>query len=580
MQKIALKQRTLNSQINWPETIHPLLQRIYSGRNLASVDELDLSLSQLLPPDGLKNIELAVDLLEEVLRKQESILVVGDFDADGATSTALLIRVLRRMGFAKVDYMVPNRFAYGYGLTVGLVQEALQDKPDLIITVDNGISSLDGVALAKKHDVKVLVTDHHLPGEKLPQADVILNPNQPGDNFGSKSLAGVGVVFYLLVALRRRLRSHNWFVDHGLQEPNLAEYLDIVALGTVADVVPLDRNNRILVNEGLKRIRARCCVPGLAALLQVAERNPETLVASDLGYAIGPRLNAAGRLDDMSLGIECLLSDGSEAYEYARQLDSLNLERREIETGMKAEAMQYLETIDVETGAHYGVCLYDNNWHQGVIGILASRVKERLHRPVIIFAPGDDGEIKGSARSIPGIHIRDVLELISSQQPGLILKFGGHAMAAGLTVLENRLDEFSRYFNKYVQQVASEELLENTVYSDGQIPEEYFSLSVAEMLNQAGPWGQAFPEPLFSGRFRILNQRVLKSRHLKLEVTPEDAGQRLVVEGITFNLFDENNPPRELANEVGLVYKLSVNEFRGQRNLQMIIEHILETDDA
>ena len=576
MQKISIKQRTLNSQLNWPDTIHPLLQRIYSGRQLESIDDLDLSLANLLPPDDLKNIEAAVDLLVDVLEKQQSVIVVGDFDADGATSTALLIRVLRRMGLERVDYMVPNRFAYGYGLTVGIVQEILKNKPDLIITVDNGISSIDGVALAKANDVKVLVTDHHLPGAQLPEADVILNPNQPDDSFASKSLAGVGVVFYLMVALRRRLRELGWFSQHSLQEPNLADYLDIVALGTVADVVPLDRNNRILVNEGLKRIRARCCVQGINALLEVAERNPENLVASDLGFAIGPRLNAAGRLDDMSLGIECLLADGPEAYGLARQLDSLNRERREIETDMKAEALQSLETLNLDHDLLFGLALYDQNWHQGVIGILASRVKDRLHRPVIIFAPGDEGEIKGSARSIPGIHIRDVLESISARHPGLILKFGGHAMAAGLTIQEKDFDDFSTKFNDSVQQIADEEMLENIVYSDGQVPEEYFNLSVAELLSQAGPWGQAFPEPLFSGQFKVLNQRVLKYRHLKVEVTPVNSDQGMIIEGIVFNLFDETNPPRELAQHVDLVYKLSINEFRGQRNLQILIEHILE----
>ena len=580
MQKLLIKKRELNTQINWAETLHPLLQRIYSGRKIQSIDELDLSLSKLLPPDDLKNIHHAVELLTESLNKQHSILVVGDFDADGATSSALLIRVLRRFGFARVDYLVPNRFAYGYGLTTGIVKEALENKPDLIITVDNGISSLDGVALAKANGVKVLVTDHHLPGEKLPDADVIVNPNQPEDGFSSKSLAGVGVVFYLLVALRRQLREINWFEQEGIQEPNLADYLDIVALGTVADVVPLDRNNRILVNEGLKRIRAGCCVPGIAALLQVANKNPKSLVASDLGFAIGPRLNAAGRLDDMSLGIECLLADGSEAYDYASQLDSLNRERREIETGMKAEAMQYLETLDVESDSLFGLALYDESWHQGVIGILASRVKDRVHRPVIIFAPGDEGEIKGSARSIPGIHIRDVLEIISAQNPGLIIKFGGHAMAAGLTILEKDFEDFSRLLNDCVQQVANDEILENVLHSDGEVSEEYLNLAIVEMLNQAGPWGQAFPEPMFTGHFRLLNQRILKERHLKVELAPVDSTQNVVLDGIVFNLFDETNPPREIQTLVELVYKLSINEFRGHKNIQILIEHILEAEHA
>ena len=580
---IKIKQRQPVGQLDWPATLHPLLKRIYSNRNLHSVEEIDLSLKKLLSPDKLLGISAAVSLLQQAIQQHQHILIVGDFDADGATSTALAIRVLKALGAKpdKVDYLVPNRFEYGYGLTPGLVEHAITLKPDLIMTVDNGISSIEGVALARKHGIKVLVTDHHLPGACLPEADAIVNPNQHDDAFPSKSLAGVGVVFYLLSALRKKLRDSGWFTQQAIQQPNMADYLDIVALGTVADVVPLDRNNRILVNEGIRRIRAGRCINGITALLQVAGRNPARLIASDLGFSVGPRLNAAGRLDDMSIGIECLLADGDEAFQIAAELDQLNRQRRSIESGMQQEALMHLEAIELADADVYGLALYDQRWHQGVIGILASRIKEKMHRPVIIFAPGDDGEIKGSARSIEGIHIRDVLESLSSLNPGLIKKFGGHAMAAGLTIAEEDFARFQHLFDKQVENVSSSEILEAVVFTDGQLSADSFDLQTAALLEEAGPWGQAFPEPVFSGEFRVVSQRVLKDKHRKLSLQPVEDNDKTVVssvfDGIAFNQLqgDETFEEVLLPEKVQLVYKLSVNEYLGQQKLQLMIEHIL-----
>jgi single-stranded-DNA-specific exonuclease len=576
---IKLKQRQTVSNILWPDTVHPLLQRIYSARSIDSSDDIELSLKKLLPPDQLKGLAQAVKLLSEALFNHQHIMIIGDFDADGATSTALAIRVLKRMGAARVSYLVPNRFEYGYGLTTGIVKEALKQRPDLIVTVDNGISSIDGVSLARDNGIKVLVTDHHLPGLQLPDADAIVNPNQPGDSFPSKSLAGVGVIFYVLSALRKQLRELDWFEQNSLAEPNMAEYLDIVALGTVADVVPLDRNNRILVSEGIKRIRAGRCVKGITALLEAAQKNPARLVSSDLGFALGPRLNAAGRLDDMSVGIECLLADDDVAYQLAYQLDTFNRERRSIESGMQAEALQYLEQLNMVEKPVFGLALYDENWHQGVIGILASRIKERIHRPVIVFAPGDDGEIKGSGRSINGIHIRDALEAVSSKCPGLIKKFGGHAMAAGLSIAEKDFAVFSEAFDQQIDLMSNEEMLEAVVFTDGQLDAELFELQTVEILEEGGPWGQAFPEPLFSGNFRVINQRVLKDRHVKLVVSPEGVDtESVLVDAIAFNQFDgsENEDEAQLPETVELVYKLAINDFRGQQSLQLIIDHIMQ----
>lgn len=574
---IKIQARQVNFDLQWPDTVHPLLQRIYSARHVEQVDDIELSLQKLLAPNGLKGLNTAVALLVEAITHRQHIMIIGDFDADGATSTALAMRVLRAMGAEKVSYLVPNRFEYGYGLTTGIVAEALNQKPDLIVTVDNGISNIEGVEFARTHGIKVLITDHHLPGLQLPDADAIVNPNQAGDRFESKALAGVGVIFYVLSALRKQLRELRWFQQQGISEPNMADYLDIVALGTIADVVPLDRNNRILVNEGIKRIRAGRCVKGITALLEAAQRNPARLVSSDLGFAVGPRLNAAGRLDDMSVGIECLLADDDVAYQLAFQLDNLNRERRNIESGMQSEALQYLEQIDVDDQPVFGLSLYDETWHQGVIGILASRIKERMHRPVIVFAPGDEGEIKGSGRSISGIHIRDALEAVSSQHPGLIKKFGGHAMAAGLTIAETDFNLFADAFNRQIEAMSDEEMLEAVVLTDGQLETDYFDMQTVELLEQGGPWGQAFPEPVFTGCFRVVNQRVLKDRHIKLVLSPDNGAGDKFIDAIVFNHFDgtEAEHEKQLPESVELVYKLAINDFRGQQSLQLIIDHIL-----
>jgi single-stranded-DNA-specific exonuclease len=575
---IKIRARQAVSDIQWPDTVHPLLQRIYSARHVEQAADVELSIKKLLPPGGLSGLQAAVKLLADALTAQQHIMIIGDFDADGATSTALAMRVLRRMGAGRLSFLVPNRFEYGYGLTTGIVREALKKKPDLIVTVDNGISNIEGVKFARANGVRVLLTDHHLPGKQLPEADAIVNPNQADDPFPSKSLAGVGVIFYVLSALRKQLRESGWFEQKKIIEPNMADYLDIVALGTVADVVPLDRNNRILVNEGIKRIRAGRCVKGITALLEAAQRNPARLVSADLGFAVGPRLNAAGRLDDMSVGIECLLADDDSAYRLASQLDGLNRERRSIETGMQSEAIRYLEKIVVEDQPVFGLSLYDETWHQGVIGILASRIKEKIHRPVIVFAPGDVGEIKGSGRSISGIHIRDVLEAVSSRHPGMIKKFGGHAMAAGLTIPESAFKAFADAFNRQIEFVSDEEMLEAVVLTDGQLEIDYFDIQTVEVLEQGGPWGQAFPEPLFNGSFRVINQRVLKGRHVKLVLAPEgdSPGDRLL-DGIVFNHFDgtETEHEKQLPETVELVYKLAINDFRGQQSLQLIIDHVL-----
>jgi len=487
-----------------PESLPPLVRRIYSQRPLAALTELELTLSQLIPPARLKGIDAAVDLLEAALKEGERLLIVADFDADGATSCALALTVLRAFGCAHVDYIVPNRFEYGYGLTPEIVELAKGKNPDLIITVDNGISSIEGIESARAAGIKTLVTDHHLPGRELPAADAIVNPNQPGCEFPSKSIAGVGVIFYVMLALRSRLRDNGWFTSKGIPEPNLAEQLDLVALGTVADVVALDHNNRILVSEGIKRIRAGRARPGILSLLTLAKRNFSTLAASDLGFAVGPRLNAAGRLDDMSTGIECLLTQSEhEAHEYALELDGMNKDRRDIEAGMREQAFALVDQLAFDADdLPAGLSLFDERWHQGVVGIVASRIKERCHRPVIAFALADaddpESELKGSARSIPGFHIRDALDAVAAANPGLVTKFGGHAMAAGLSLSRANFDAFAQAFAAEATRVLSPELLQATIVSDGELSAEELTLGCAADLAAAGPWGQAFPEPTFT----------------------------------------------------------------------------------
>jgi len=558
--------------------LHPLLQRVYGNRGIRSPDELALGVEHLLPPDSLLGADESAVLLADALAADRRILVVGDFDADGATSTAVAVTALREFGARHVDYLVPNRFDYGYGLTPEIVELALGRSPDLIVTVDNGISSISGVAAARQHGIATLVTDHHLAGAELPAADVIVNPNQPACEFASKNLAGVGVIFYVMLALRAELRRRNWFADRAIAEPNLGRWLDLVALGTVADVVPLDRNNRILVDAGLKRIRAGQARPGILALLEVAGRQFHNVVASDLGFAAGPRLNAAGRLDDMSIGIECLLSeDANRARVIAAQLQQLNLDRRSIEQGMQEQAVSMLADLELDgRGAAelpLAVTLYEPDWHQGVIGILASRVKDRLHRPTIAFASaGDQGlEIKGSARSIPGIHIRDVLDAVATRHPGLISKFGGHAMAAGLSMAQARYAEFSAAFVEEVGRHADAVDLQAVVESDGVLSAPDFELENASVLRFGGPWGQHFPEPVFDGRFRIVSQRLVGEKHLKLVLS--QAGSDACLDAIAFNI-DPRQWPNEGVEHIEAAYRLDVNEFRGQRTLQLMIEFL------
>ncbi|WP_337881431.1 single-stranded-DNA-specific exonuclease RecJ [Rheinheimera sp.] len=553
------------------QQFHPVLQRIYASRGIAQQLQLARSAAQLVPFSKLKGIDAAVALLQQALDAQQRIVIVGDFDADGATSTATLLSGLKAFGFKYVEYLVPNRFEYGYGLSVEMAELAVAQGAELIITVDNGISALEGIALAKRMGVKVLVTDHHLPGAELPDADAIVNPNQPGCDFPSKQLAGVGVAFYLLLAFRASLRERGHFTEQN-PEPNLADLLDLVALGTVADVVPLDTNNRILVHQGLQRIRSGKARPGITALIDVANRKAEKLTAQDFGFALAPRLNAAGRLDDMSLGISCLLApDLPRARMYAAELDGLNQERREIEAGMQQEALASLQRLSFAREELPDVlCLYQSDWHQGVIGILAGRIKEQFHRPVLVFAQGDQGELKGSARSIPGLHIRDLLDEVSTQYPGLIKKFGGHAMAAGLTIAEDRFDTFKLALGFVAKKYITPELLTAVLYTDGDLPADCLSVSFAQLLQQAGPWGQAFPEPLFEGDFLIRQQRLLADKHLKLML---ETAQGQLVDAIWFNA-DNKAWPDANVKMVRLAYQLDINDYRDQQSVQLLIRHI------
>lgn len=563
-------QRRRSSTGQFPADLHPVLRRVYAARAVETADDLDTSLNKLIAPAELAGLPAAVDLLQHAIVNRQRIVVVGDFDADGATSCALCLRALRAMGAAEVHYLVPNRFEYGYGLTPEIVGVAAQLQPDLLVTVDNGISSVDGVAAAKQQGIKVLITDHHLPGKQLPAADAIVNPNNVGDSFPSKSLAGVGVAFYVMLALRARLREHGWFAKQAIAEPKLAQYLDLVALGTVADVVPLDRNNRILVQQGVQRMRAGHCVPGIRALFEVAGRSLSRMVATDLGFTVGPRLNAAGRLDDMSLGIECLLTDdAAAATRMATRLDELNRDRKLIETDMQTRALAAIEALDLrDDRLPVGLCLFDPGWHQGVIGILAARIKERFHRPVIAFARSGAGEIKGSARSVAGLHIRDALDAVATRHPDLIEKFGGHAMAAGLSLPEAHYPAFAAAFDKEVSRHLSREDLNGVIYSDGELSDQELSLDTAQLLRDASPWGQGFPAPVFEGDFTVVSHRVVGQRHLKMTLSP--ATGNCQIDAIAFNT---EVLPRG-SQRVHMAYRLDVNEYRGIVTPQLIVEHM------
>jgi len=568
-----------------PTSLDETIKQIYASRGITSADELALNVSKLkgmVPETRLLGLDNACLILYQALLNKTRIVIVGDFDADGATSTALMMVALSYFGSDHHNFIVPNRFEYGYGLTPEIVELANQQQAQLLITVDNGISCIAGVERAKALGMQVIVTDHHLPGQTLPNADAIVNPNQVGCNFPSKSLAGVGVAFYVMLALRKYCREQNYFADYGLAEPNIAQLLDLVALGTVADVVSLDNNNRILVAQGLKRIRAGKTRPGIQALIEIANKNQQRLVASDFGFALGPRINAAGRLDDMSFGINCLLAtDLTSARMMAAELDDLNKARREIEQGMQIEAERVLTSLNFnKDNLPNALALFQPDWHQGVIGIVAGRLKEKFHRPCIVFAKAKDttddtsiNEIKGSARSIPGLHIRDLLEHIDSQNPGLILKFGGHAMAAGLSIKAEDFKQFQQHFNTMAGKWLKSEDLNSVILSDGELHPNKITLDFAEQLREAGPWGQNFPEPLFNGVFTLIQQRIVGEKHLKLVLQKETESGQYSFDAIAFNV-DIAVWPNYNTSQVALAYRLDINEFRGKRTVQLMVEDI------
>ena len=569
MKKLIIARENVDDS-HLPSNLHPVIKQIYANRHVFSADELDNSVATLHDFKLFKDIDKASDLLIEALKAQSHILIVGDFDADGATSTATLMQGLSMFGFKHLDYLIPDRFSLGYGLSPALAEQIVQIKPDLVITVDNGISCIVGIDILKAVGIKVLVTDHHLQGEQLPNADAIVNPNRHECDFPSKSIAGVGVAFYLLIALRSTMRDLGYFEQQS--PPNLANLLDIVALGTVADVVALDANNRTLVHQGLARIRSGKTRPGITALIEVANRNAARLSASDFGFSLAPRLNAAGRLDDMSLGIACLLStDINQARSIASELDSLNFARREIEQGMQAQAQAVLDRLAFnDDNIPDAICLFQDDWHQGVIGILAGRLKEKYHRPTVIFAGGENGEIKGSCRSIEGLHMRDLLEGLNTADPHLINKFGGHAMAAGLSINEQHFNDFKKAFDAAVSAQLSEESKRCIVFSDGELPNDCFTMEFAQLLKQSGPWGQQFPEPVFEHTFEIIQQRIVGEKHLKL-VLKHQSGR--LVDAIAFGIDVKEWPDTE-AKFVKLAYQLDINEFRGKFTLQLIVREL------
>ncbi|AFT73382.1 single-stranded-DNA-specific exonuclease RecJ [Alteromonas macleodii] len=552
--------------------LHPVIDRIYRGRNIANLDDLENGLKGLTHFNVLKGMPQAAQILANAVVQNKRIIIVGDFDADGATSTSVCILALRAMGYHNVDFLVPNRFDFGYGLSVPIVDEAAKQGAEVIVTVDNGISCIDGVTHAKSLGMQVVVTDHHLPGDVLPPADAIVNPNQPGCEFPSKNLAGVGVAFYIMLALKAELQQQGHFERAGLAPPNLASLLDIVAVGTVADVVVLDKNNRILVHQGLQRIRAGKCRPGIKALVEVANRDCAHLTSTDLGFVVGPRLNAAGRLDDMSQGIACLLEDETiQARMIAAELDALNKERREIETGMKAQAETVLEQMALDEGdMPSALVVYREDFHQGVIGIVAGRLKEKYLKPVIAFAHQDDEIIKGSARSIPGVHIRDVLDEVNTRYPGVIEKFGGHAMAAGLSLPVAKLQDFEQAFVDIARAHMAKLDGNHALLSDGDLSSKELCLPFAHLLRQAGPFGQGFESPLFDGEFALLDQRLVGQKHLKMVLKSDGANE---VDAIAFNV-DLESWPNAMVKRVHVAYRLDINVFRGQETVQLIVEQI------
>ena len=567
--KTIVRREPRESLPTFDGNLHPLLRRIYENRRICGQEELDLSLSNLHPPDSLKGIKIACRLLHRVLKSKGRILVIGDYDTDGATASTVALLGLRALGVEQVDYLVPNRFDFGYGLSPEIANVALSHSPDLVITVDNGITSLEGVRCLRDKGIEVIVTDHHLSGEELPIASAIVNPNQSRCAFPSKSLAGVGVMFYLLLALRRYLNENDWFAKYEKGAPNLANHLDLVALGTVADVVHLDYNNRILVAQGIARIQRGVCRPGIKAILAAAGKDYSGISSTDLGFIVAPRLNAAGRLDDISMGIECLLTDDNgKASELAATLHEINTERKLIEQQMQRQATKFVSDIEGLNGAN-GICLYQEDWHQGITGLVASRIKDRLNQPVIIFAEASAGKLKGSARSISGLHIRDLIEDISRRQPGLVEKFGGHAMAAGLTLTKENFATFSDYFYSAVSEHFSTHNNANQIYTDGPLEPEFFTRQVAELLKNAAPWGQGFGPPVFDNVFKVIGQKVVGDQHLKLRL----AMGNQVLDGIAFRFIQPGETAPNL-DRIRAAFQLDLNEFRGTKSLQLIIEHL------
>ncbi|QHG92637.1 single-stranded-DNA-specific exonuclease RecJ [Coxiella endosymbiont of Amblyomma sculptum] len=571
MNKEIIRRKVLKLNKNLTH-LHPVLQRIYLARNISSPEELSRELRSLLSFSLLSGITQATKRLMLALKKQQNTVVIGDFDTDGATSTALMIRALREFGMKNISYLIPNRFTCGYGLTTKIVEIASAKRPNLIVTVDNGISSYPGVVKANQLGIDVLITDHHLPNDPLPPACAIVNPNCKEDAFPSKCLSGVGVSFYLMLALRAELKKNNWFDRCGLHYPNMAKFLDFVALGTIADVVPLDKNNRILVYQGLQRIRAGKAHEGVLALLEVSGRKRERLRTSDLGFSIGPRLNAAGRLEDMSLGVDCLLADNKKTALYiAHRLDNLNQKRRVIASRMQKEAFSFIDRFDTNQPPPPGVCLYREEWHQGIIGLIASQVRERIHRPTIAFSKIHDNMLQGSARSVSGLHICNILETISIRNPELIKKFGGHAMAAGLSISLDRYTEFQQAFSEEVNRCFGEKNLRPKLITDGTLTSKELTLEFAELIEQAEPWGQGFPEPTFDGYFKLINQKIIRQQHLKLIL--QISKMEHYLEGFVFHINAKERPDLR-CRYVRLVYRLNVNEFRGRKKLQLLVDYI------
>ena len=569
MRQVLKRRPLLGEPAGWGDAVHPVLQRIYAARGVLSPEQAEHRLNRLLSPQHLSGMQQAVMLLAEAIRNDVSIMIAGDYDCDGATGTAVAVRGLRMLGAQRVDYVVPNRFIHGYGLTPELVA-SLPSHAQLIVTVDNGIASMAGVAAAHARGMRVIVTDHHLPGDHLPEADAIVNPNVQGDGFPSKALAGVGVMFYVLLALRAHLREQDWFATK--PEPDLSVLLDLVALGTVADLVPLDYNNRVLVEAGMKRLRSRRGCAGILALIEASQRSAVSLCASDFAYAIGPRLNAAGRLEDMRLGVECLLTDdAAQARRYAELLTSINQERRDLQAAMVAEAeimVAGAASVDVQT---VGVTLFEPSWHAGIVGLVASKLKERLHRPVIAFAPAgedDPDHLRGSARSIAGFHIRDALAVIDARHPGLIERFGGHAMAAGLSLPAQHYPRFAEAFDAVAREWLSEEQLQAILYTDGEMPAGMFTLEMARMLRYAGPWGQAFPEPVFENRFECFSWKPMGERHLRLSL--RDPRDDAVHDAVMFNAYEGKPPPSMMR----AAYELTINDWQGRESPRLLLRYM------